>query len=1146
MFWKENAVHDLITTIFISTKKNSSVKAQVGVACVYNIFQNMDTSKPSTTRKRKIERKHSKNVTNKKVHSTKHKIDVKDNDVTLKYESAFDGKTKSYTITLYGMDHATSVQDIFNDLHDTISSLIRESVINANQVKVTLDLEVCRNDYEYETYNFGATADITLEAGVEPFVDDAAKNIQSKYNTCISTPESIQFLNLYLHIHEIVASPSLQLPESFLDHVVDLEVNDDTSFKWSVLAALHPEVELELLEEYSDDLVMDGIDSLVQLDDIPHIEDMNTFSINVFMLNYNYELKDSEIGGPVHHTKTRKGKHINLLLLHDNDRTRFCYISDLKGLVCPLSINKHLCDGCLTVFDKHAILHKHQQEECPKVKIAFPKEKSMSFCNTERLEDVPFVVYADFEALLEVMDNKSNNTQAYARNIRKHVPYSYGYYIKCIDDTYSKLETYVGPDCVSKFTFNLKNHLTEQYLKYCRQHDKIFTDIQHVPVFLHNLEQYDCHFLIGGGNWSNVLGDLHNYFAMHTEFSIGFNTLQLRVLDSRKFVKDSLKRCVEGLDECDFNEIKQICKTNEDLQFLRKKGVFPYNYIKSFKDLNKTFLPEKFHFYDDLTESDITDEKYVYALKVWDHFRCNTILDYSILYLKTDVLLLADVIENLRRSCKINYGLDLAHYYSLSTFSWDAMLKHTNMKLQLLSDPEMINFINKGIRGGIAHCIKRHVVANNKYLKTYNTKLEDSYIMYYDANNLYGYVMSQPLPYSGFKWVDVDSIDIYNVPEDSDVGYILEVDLTYPKELHDMHSDLPFCAEKKIVPLSNTEFLTTNLTSKQNYVIHYSYLKLCMEHGLKIHKIKRVLKFKQKAWIKPYIDFNNERRSIAKTEFDKNIFKQLNNVIYGKSMQRSDYATIKLFDHWGNIGRKRGAFNIIGQPNYSSHTICSKSTIAVKLQPPKVVFKTPIYIGFSILDLSKKYMYDFHYNVMKKRFGDKLFLLYTDTDSFIYQIKIHDYYKEIKPDLNKYFDTSNYEVENQFQIPLVNKMALGYFKDEMKGEVVKEFVGLRPKMYVVDSENNTIKKAAGIPRAVTDNFQVKDYRNCLYRNERRYIHFYRIKAVNHDLYTQKVRKFGLSSNDPKRFILDNNVDTLPWGHYNLTEVINDSSGDESA
>ncbi|CAB0035884.1 unnamed protein product [Trichogramma brassicae] len=202
--------------------------------------------------------------------------------------------------------------------------------------------------------------------------------------------------------------------------------------------------------------------------------------------------------------------------------------------------------------------------------------------------------------------------------------------------------------------------------------------------------------------------------------------------------------------------------------------VFPYEYISSLEKLQDIALPPPEQFYSSLTDSDISTKDYEDAKQVWDSFKISNLEEYSNIYLKTDVLLLVEVFENFRKTCHEAYELDPAHYYTLPGYSWDSMLLYTQVQLELLTDIDMLLFIEKGIRGGVSQCCSRFSEANNRYMGIdYNPEKEDVYLMYYDINNLYGWAMAQYRPYGGFEWDDAK--DYLTLPEDSEYGYILGI-----------------------------------------------------------------------------------------------------------------------------------------------------------------------------------------------------------------------------------------------------------------------------------------------------------------------------------------------------------------------------------
>ena len=291
-------------------------------------------------------------------------------------------------------------------------------------------------------------------------------------------------------------------------------------------------------------------------------------------------------------------------------------------------------------------------------------------------------------------------------------------------------------------------------------------------------------------------------------------------------------------------------------------------------------------------------------------------------------------------------------------------------------------------------------------MKNYDKNNESSYIEYLDANNLYGWAVSQKLPVNGFKWVNdlsrfnEDFIKNYN--ENSDVGYFLEVDIEYPKQLWSSHKDLPFLPERK--KLEKVEKLVCSIEDKEKYVIHIRALKQALNNGLKLKEVHRVIKFQQKAWLKSYIDLNTKLKKEAKNQFEKDFFKLMNNSVFGKTMENvGNYRDIKL------VTTEEKRSKLVSEPNYHRTKKFSKNLLAIEMKQTKVKMNMPVYLGMSILDISKTLMYEFWYDYIKPKFGDRAKLCYMDTDSFVIHIITEDFYEDIANDVERWFDTPNYD-----------------------------------------------------------------------------------------------------------------------------------------
>ena len=288
--------------------------------------------------------------------------------------------------------------------------------------------------------------------------------------------------------------------------------------------------------------------------------------------------------------------------------------------------------------------------------------------------------------------------------------------------------------------------------------------------------------------------------------------------------------------------------------------------MDSWERFDENKIPPKEAFYSELSLEGITNADYEHVKKVWEAFQIKILGKYHDLYVQCDTLMLADVFEYFRNKCIEIYKLDPAHFLSAPGLAWQACLKKTKVELELLTDIDMLLIVEKETRGGICHAIHSYAKANNKYLKNYDRNNESSYLTYLDTNNLYGWAMSQKLPVNGFKWVEklsrFNEIFIKNYNENSDIGYFLEVDIDYPKELFNLHKDLPFLPERKKV--NKVEKLICSIEDKEKYVIHIRALKQALNHGLVLRKVPRVIEFNQNAWLKPYIEMNTKLRKEAK------------------------------------------------------------------------------------------------------------------------------------------------------------------------------------------------------------------------------------------------------------------------------------------
>jgi hypothetical protein len=539
---------------------------------------------------------------------------------------------------------------------------------------------------------------------------------------------------------------------------------------------------------------------------------------------------------------------------------------------------------------------------------------------------------------------------------------------------------------------------------------------------------------------------------------------------------------------------------------LRHKGVYPYEYMDSFAKFNELQLPPINSFYSELIEKNISQEEYTHAQKIWQQYQCKTMRDYHDIYLKSDVMLLAEVFENFRQTSLSIYRLDPCHYVTTPGIAWDACLRQTKVELELITEMDMYNFVESGIRGGVATC--------GEYRNMETGPQSKSEIKYYDVNNLYGKAMCELLPVGEFAWVEspfefLNTETLAKMEDDPDTGYFLEVDLLYPEHLQHEHNAFPLAPEHM-----NGKLMLT-LYNKSHYIVHVKTLACYVEFGLIVTDCHRILKFKHKAWMKEYIVDNHNRRLEAKEKNNTaqaDFFKLMNNAVYGKTME--------------NV-KKRKTLKIVRSENdftkwqreltYKKHKTFAPDFVVVSYQPGEVTLNKPIYLGLAILDYAKRIMYRYYYGIFKRYFGPEVTLLYTDTDSLIVHL--------VKGPMWE----ANY---HKFSFHVCDH-TLGYIKDEMEDTSITGYVGLKAKSYALQyDEGKSLTKNKGVPYRI--NAKILDYNKfmeIMQTNSTIFAKFMKITSINHNMYSLLQEKKALDCQDSKRILLSSDDQkSYAYGH----------------
>ena len=1143
--------------------------------------------------------------------------------------------TKSFEIGIKNnKDPLPQMQNTRKAIEHRLITLLNEmkGLKYVETLKVTFEKISADVIVEKSAYFNSTSQTIINQMEINEALQMSKQNILNKISQWISegsgwTVQSVDnhYLNIVIY-KPMKGSSYIQLPSELRNSakgLINMKNEDNEWFRWCHIRHLNPQEKYpqrikKVDKPYIEKLDYSNIDFPVSVKHYNKIEKQNSINISVF----GYENKEPY---PIYVSKEKYEDHMELLLITKNENKHYVLIKDFNRFMFNQTKHehrKHFCMHCLQSFSSERVLNNHK-ENCIQVNgtqaIKMPDKDNniLKFNNFHKQQPVPFVIYADFEAITEKIQGcQQRGNKSYTEAYQRHTDSGYGYKVVCCyDDKYTKpIQIYRGEKAVYKFMENMleevkyckkvtKKHFNKplrmtkenehefEKAKECHICDKKYTekDIRvrdhchitgkyrgsayqecnlklrinpeeiKIPVIFHNLRGYDSHFImqeIGAIVKNNTytknekeikmnINAIPNNMEKYMAFMLGNH---LTFIDSFQFMSLSLDELVSNLPAEALKYTNKIFR-KEKFNLMTRKGIYPYDYMDSFEKFNKTELPTKEEFYSILSDEHITNKDYCHAQKVWNTFQLQTMGEYHNLYLKSDILLLADVFENFRKTCLQFYKLDPCHYFTSPGLSWDAMLKMTDIQLELMTDIDMFQFIEKGMRGGISYIANRYGKANNKYMRKYNEKAPSKYIMYLDANNLYGWAMSQYLPTGGFKWMtekQINKIDLAKYNENSEKGLILEVDLEYPKELHELHNDYPLAAErvcvnkdmlsdycKKIATKYNISTglvhkLIPTLCNKEKYVLHYRNLQLYVDLGLKVNKVHRVLKFNQSPWLKQYIQFNTQKRTQAKNSFEKDFFKLMNNSVFGKTMENvRKRVDVRL------ITDEKKLLKMASKPTYVSSKIFNENLVAVHKIKETLTLNRPAYVGMCILDLSKTLMYDFHYNYIKEKYNNKAKLLFTDTDSLTYEIEAEDVYRDFWNDKDR-FDNSDYP-ENSPYFDKTNKKVIGKFKDEACGIPITEFVGLRSKMYSYIKDNHRGEKTAkGIKKNIIKNkIKHKDYKNVLLKNKQMQHTMKTIRSSKHQLGSYEINKVSLSCFDDKRYILTKGKQSLAYGHYKL-------------
>ncbi|UYV63110.1 hypothetical protein LAZ67_2003164 [Cordylochernes scorpioides] len=889
--------------------------------------------------------------------------------------------------------------------------------------------------------------------------------------------------------------------------LLNINAPDDMCFYYSILAALYPVSSNPHRSKHYEPFLSNlkgVIPAPMPRERIKHFEELNSLAINL--------------------SENVDNKEINLFIY----KSHYFLIRHFNRLFD--SNSRYVCHYCLYSFKSKELVMEH--EKTCRVhgaqRVKYPKEGSkLSFSKFSNNFKQIFAIYADFEAILQPNPDPSKYSV--------HVPCSYCYIVVDPESNIVHKEIYRGENPAEMFLLSLFSTVSKLKER-LRKYPSVDMNEQQKNDFLN---EQTCHIckkqldiktkVIDHCHWSAKNYD--NHFLIKALRHVPHKHLKIIPMNMEKY------SVILVLSQC--------FPYQTDL--LRRKGVYPYEYMTDSSKFSETSLPPIEYFSSKLLNESCSNESYAFAQQVLEELNCTTLGDYHDKYLIGDVALLADIFQYFRDLCLRHYQLDPILNFSSPSLSLDAALKMTNVSLDLISDPDMYLTCEQ-IRGGVAMISKRYAKANNPFMgDEFDSSKDTSYLFYTDCNNLYGWSMCQPLPTGRFRWLtseECNQIDILALQDDSPIGYIFVVDLCYPEHLHDSHNDFPLAPERlQIVESMLSDFqkslphsiassikLCPNFFPKSSYTVHYRTLKFYLSQGLILTKIHKILSFNQSPWLKPYIDFNTDQRKQAKSEFLRRL---LNNSVYGKTIEN-----LRKRVRVEVVTEPERAAKLMAKPTLDSFHIIEEDLVILKMKKRNLTLNKPVYLGFTILELSELKMFQFHYSTMLPLFkapSFKISLCFTDTDSFLYHMTTPtsaDLFS-ILDKIRDQLDTSDYPLSHPLYSQ-VNKKVIGKWKDELCGQIMTEFVGLKAKMYsyrVLGGDEKNIGK--GVKKHILKNeLAFQNYKDTLETHKRHFLKQNLIQSRKHTLYTIEQTKLGLNAFDDKRHLLDD-INSLAHGHYKI-------------
>ena len=1115
--------------------------------------------------------------------------------------------------------------------------------------------------YHFSTNLTVLTTPDTIEQKVRKHIERLYTRIgESELKGSGWTLDTILSINMFATRYKSALGRSyIDLPKHLRSpDILNIQNEDAMCFLWCVIAYLYPVNEnASRVTNYTQHV---GKFNLKDVHFPPDIKDIDRFckqnniKVNIFeLIDDGVEHRGGTIIKDYYTVNDLQGCNI----LHYTNGVRRHY------LLCR-NISKfyhkqgdgHIAYPCLQcdyncssqhVLDEHKLICTTDPDESALPEEVFPKEDYYSYNNWKYKNRLPIVIYADFEAVNEILlPNEKNHVykqHAIATGIYIHSDYPEIYT--------SQYKAYYGVDVIEKFTqyiidlhFFFKDLLTttipltmkegeEEAFKtaetcyYCnkplkkdrvKDHDHFngnYRGAAHkkcnlsaskptfVPMFFHNGGKYDIHLF-----FTKLIcrcKEKHIYVNILPRDEQTYFTIQvgcIKILDTIRFLPSSLEDLGDKLtvEECHVvkhhlgSEIPFVIEPNKKgvVETKLKKGVFPYEYVRGYNweeinlKMNSRELPTHEDFFSRIKGCSIEEKKYLRFVSDWEAYGCSNLKEYMLKYLHLDVCILADVFEAFRKLSLTHNAIDPCWVISTPGLTWQCGIKKTEVRLRYFKEAtaEHLHFIEKGVRGGVSTVLgNRHVLCTNpstqpgKYLYKNMWSLniiKRNYMYYHDAISLYAWSMAQSLPTGEMRFEEdltytrtLDDICYPDQPQNDStektLGFVYEVDLEYPSNIHMLTQYYPFCPEKVKPDLQQfstlqkelygdkykpTEKLILQQSDKEGYIVEGRMLDWYLDHGMKLKPsaeyptgIRKKLSYLKSRWLKQYIDFNQCEKGKAykaKEWGTLEYFKLMVNSFYGKTLENvRDHQNLQIVQ-----GRDE-YMKALSHPLTRRVTDFGDEVYAVHKYMKRIKMDKFPYVGFVVLELSKLLMYRYVYDVLQPIFKNNNFKChYTDTDSIVWECSLNDNERiEDKLALLKDHMDPNCSIPGKFKDDL-------RVRDDKSQPIMKEGVFISAKNYGYRTDRVDDKdgiKAKGIPKVVQKGITVDRVREALLDNKIEQVKFSVIRSVKHEIFVTDFSKRYGGSRDDKRYICSDGITTYPFGYTKTcgqcSELLNLSS-----